>query len=227
MTTVGEVHAQNRVAWLQHGHVDGHVGLGAGVRLDVGVLGAEQLLRARDRERLGDVHEFATTVIPLPGIALGVLVRHHRPGRLEHGQADEVLGRDELEAVFLAVDFVRDGRRDVGIDRRQVAHRDESSAAILSSRCWCRPPENGVSRNTFTSARASSGGVSRAPSASTLRSLCIRLSFAASSVPMAMARMPATLLAAIAMPIPDPHTRMPRSKWPAATSWATLAAKSG
>ena len=41
---------ENRVAGLQRRQVDRHVGLRAGVRLHVGVLGAEERLRAVDRE---------------------------------------------------------------------------------------------------------------------------------------------------------------------------------
>ena len=62
----------------EHGHEDGHVRLRAGVRLDVGVLGAEELLRALDRERLGDVDELAAAVVALARIALGVLVGEDR-----------------------------------------------------------------------------------------------------------------------------------------------------
>ena len=82
-------------------------------------------LRAIDRERLGDVDELAAAVVPLARIALGVLVRHHGAGRLEHGEADEVLRRDELEALFLAADFVADGGGDVGIDGVEMRHRHE------------------------------------------------------------------------------------------------------
>ena len=65
VAAVREAHAENRVAGLQHGHVDGHIRLRAGVRLHVHVLGAEKLLRAVDRELLGVVHEFAAAVIAL------------------------------------------------------------------------------------------------------------------------------------------------------------------
>ena len=47
VAAVGEVHAQDPVARLEDAEVGGHVGLGAGVRLDVDVLGArEQRQRA-------------------------------------------------------------------------------------------------------------------------------------------------------------------------------------
>ena len=54
---------EERVARLEQRHVGGVVGLGAGVGLDVGVLGAEQLLGAVDRQLLGDVDLLAAAVI--------------------------------------------------------------------------------------------------------------------------------------------------------------------
>ena len=65
--------------------------------------------------RLGDVDEFAAAVVALAGIALGVLVRHHRAGGFEHGAADEVLGGDQLESRILAVELVADGPGNLGI----------------------------------------------------------------------------------------------------------------
>ena len=115
VAAVREVHAEHRVAGLQQRQVGAQVGLRAGVRLHVHVIGAEQFLGARDRERFGDVDELASAVVALAGIALGVFVRHHRAGRFEHGGADEVFGGDQLETVFLPARFVRDGGGNVGI----------------------------------------------------------------------------------------------------------------
>ena len=109
MAAVRQVHRQDRVAGLQQREVDGHVGLRAGVRLDVGVLAAEELLRPLDRERLGDVDILAAAIIALAGIALGVFVRSARSPRLEHRVAREVLGRDELEPLFLRAPSLRIG----------------------------------------------------------------------------------------------------------------------
>ena len=64
---------------------------------------------------LGDVDELAAAVIALAGIALGVLVRHHRAGGFEHGGADEVFRGDQLEPFGLPPRFVGDGGGDFGI----------------------------------------------------------------------------------------------------------------
>ena len=67
VAAVGEREAEHRVARLEQRVIDGGVGLRAGVRLDVRVLGAEQLLGAVDRELLGDVDVLAAAVVARPG----------------------------------------------------------------------------------------------------------------------------------------------------------------
>ena len=67
MAAVVEPKREDRVARLQHGEVDGHVRLRAGVRLNVRVLGPEELLRAVDRELLDLVDDLAASVVAAPG----------------------------------------------------------------------------------------------------------------------------------------------------------------
>ena len=119
VAAVREVHAEHDIARLQQREIDGHVGLRARVRLHVDVVGAEQRLGAGDRQRLGDVDELAAAVVTLAGVALGVLVRHHRTGRFEHGGADEVFRGDQLQAFGLACRFVGDGRGNLGVRLRK------------------------------------------------------------------------------------------------------------
>ena len=97
MPAGGEVEAHEGVARLKQRQKHRLVHLAAGVRLHVGELRAEELLRALDRQRLGDVHELAAAVIALSRIALGVFVGHHRALRLEHGAGHDVFGRDQLD----------------------------------------------------------------------------------------------------------------------------------
>ena len=138
VAAVREVHAEHGVARLQQREVDRHVRLRARVRLHVGVLGAEQLLRARDRQRLGDVDELAAAVVALARIAFGVLVGQHRAGRLQHRLADEVLRGDQLEAGVLAVLFVLDGVGDLRIGGGQRAPAGRGfGVRAHACRCSC------------------------------------------------------------------------------------------
>ena len=119
MPAVGEVQAKDGVAGLNDRGIGRHVGGGAGVRLHVGVLGAEELLGAVAGQVLDHVGELASAVIALAGIAFGVLVGEDRACRFQHGFADKVLRGDQLQAFVLAALFVLDSLRDLRIDFRQ------------------------------------------------------------------------------------------------------------
>ena len=111
-----ELHREDRVAGLERGEVHAHVRLRAGVGLHVRVLGAEERLRALDRDRLDLVDDLAAAVVALARIALGVLVRRHRPDRLEDARPGEVLGRDQLDLTALPLELGGEQLRDLGID---------------------------------------------------------------------------------------------------------------
>ena len=83
---------------LEQGLIRAHVGVGATVRLHVGVIGAEQLLDAVDGQSLDVVDHRVTAVVPLAGIPLGVLVGQHRTDCAHHRRRREVLAGDQLQA---------------------------------------------------------------------------------------------------------------------------------
>src|SRR5262245_19701182 len=99
------------------------------MRLNVGVLGAEERLRAGNSRALDDVNELAAAVVALPWIPFGVLVREHRTGRFENRAADEILRRDQLEAAVLARHLVSNRLSDFGVGFRQRSQDRE---------CFCR-----------------------------------------------------------------------------------------
>jgi hypothetical protein len=59
-------------------------------------------------------------VIPPPGIALGILVRQHRPLRLHDGERREVLRRDHLQRLLLATELRRDRVVDLGVEGAEL-----------------------------------------------------------------------------------------------------------
>ena len=94
--------------------------------------------------------------------------------------------------------------------------RSPSRRSSCATRRACRPPSNGVSSNTRSASSATACPISRSPKQMTLASLCCarqpRRGRLAAPAPRAR---PRTLLAAIEMPMPEPHTaeaaRCPRS----------------
>ena len=124
VTPVREVEAEDRVARVEEGEHRGGVGLCTRVGLHVGGLGAEELLDPVDRQLLDDVDVFAAAVVAAARVALGVLVGQHRALGLHHGDGREVLRRDHLEGVLLAIQLrryggvnLRVGVRDVEVER--------------------------------------------------------------------------------------------------------------
>ena len=161
VTAVRQAHAEHHVARLAQREVDGAVGLRARVRLHVGEVGAEQLLRALDGELLGTVHEFAAAVVALVRVAFGVLVGEHRALHLQHARAGVVLGGDQLDVLFLAP-FLGDGFGNLVVESGDSLHPvrtsrypggsgkraiiDQSRAASLREKPSRRGDESGAGR---------------------------------------------------------------------------------
>ena len=103
VAAVVQVHAHDGVAVLAQGLVNGEVGGGAAVGLHVDIVGVEQLLGPVTGDVLHHVHAFAAAVVPLAGIALGVLVGQNGGGRRQHRFTDEVLRGDKLDISPLPV----------------------------------------------------------------------------------------------------------------------------
>ena len=124
VTAVRQVHRQDLVAGLDAGEVDGGVGLAAGVRLDVGVVGAEEGLGPVDGE-LFDLVDVLTTAVPaLTGVTFGVLVREDAALGLHDGGEREVLGGDQLDVRLLALELGLDQAVDLGV---QLGERDAAN----------------------------------------------------------------------------------------------------
>ena len=190
---------EHRVARLQQRLVHAHVGVGAGVRLHVRVVGAEQRLDPVDRELLDVVDDRVAAVVPLARVALGVLVGQHGADRGHDRWRGEVLAGDQLDAGGLAFDFTLDERDDLGVgigvggerhvgesfgSFRQLSHgagsnvtvgqKWASSSVSWSTRRAWRPPSKSVVRNVVTISSARPSPTTRAPIDNTFASLCAR-----------------------------------------------------
>ena len=115
----GEAHAHDRVAGLGQRQHHRAIGLRARVRLDVGEAAAEQLLGALDRQRLDRVRRPAALIVAAARIAFRIFVGEDRALRLEHGAADDILGRDQLDLGLLARQLGLDRLGDLGVGIRQ------------------------------------------------------------------------------------------------------------
>ena len=128
MAALREVHAENRVSGLEDGEIGGHVGLRTGMRLNVHMLGAENLLAALDGQVFDGVHMLAAAVVPFAGIPFGILVRHQGTLRGQHGWTGEVLRGDQQQLVALAFFLGIDGGIDLGIGGSASASSDPTAS---------------------------------------------------------------------------------------------------
>jgi hypothetical protein len=119
MATLGEAHAHDRVAGFGKGHQHRLIRLRSGIWLDVGGIGAKQLLQPIDRQLLGDIDVLATTVIALARVTLGILVGQLRALRRHHRVTDVVLGGNQFDVLFLTAILVLEHLPDLGVYSRQ------------------------------------------------------------------------------------------------------------
>ena len=122
VASVGQIHGENWVAIFQHGEINGGIGLGTGVRLDVDVIGPKQFLGAIDGEVLGLIHGLASPIPAFSRITFGVFVGQHGSLSFAHESAGEIFRSDQLDVVLLAVLLFMDDCGDGGIAADQAVH---------------------------------------------------------------------------------------------------------
>ncbi len=74
----GQGHSENSIAGLAPSEVDGFVGIGTGMRLDISVVGLEQLFCTVDSDLLDLVDVLVAAVVAFAGVALTVFISEDR-----------------------------------------------------------------------------------------------------------------------------------------------------
>ena len=115
VTSMAEVHAHDRVAWLQEGQEHGEVGLSAAMGLNIRPSCTEQLFRPFDRQLLDCIHVLTTAVVALVRQPFGVLIGENGSLSLHHRAGGEVLRRDQLKVGFLTVLLLLNQGSDRGV----------------------------------------------------------------------------------------------------------------
>lgn len=112
MAAGGEGHGEDGVARLAPSEINGFIGVGAGMGLDVGMVGMEELLGALNGEGLNLVHVFVAAVVALTRVAFAILVGEDGAHGFQNVGGDIVLAGDEFKAVALADFFLMDEIKD-------------------------------------------------------------------------------------------------------------------
>ena len=115
VTAVAEIHTHDGIARFQQSQIHRHIGLGTGVRLDVGMLGSEELFGPLDGEILHLVHILAAAIVARTGKPFGVFVCEMAAHGLHHGGRNKVFRRDQLDMIPLASQFAHHGAVYLGV----------------------------------------------------------------------------------------------------------------
>ena len=145
VASVRKRHPHEQLTRRDEGHEGREVGLGPGVRLHVGVLGAEELLEPVDGQLLDLVHDLAAAVVPPARVPLGVLVGQRGAHGVDHRPAGEVLAGDQLQPMLLPAQLGIDEPGDSRIGLAKWCVMVEShwpSLSIFATRRLWRPPSN-------------------------------------------------------------------------------------
>ena len=118
VTAMAQIHAQYGIAGLEHCEVNSHIGIGAAVRLHIGMLCTEKFFRPFPSQVLCDIHEFAAAIIAFAGIAFCVFVGHNAALSRHDSWADKVFGGDQLNFFLLSFFLQKNSLCQLWIDGR-------------------------------------------------------------------------------------------------------------
>ena len=109
VTAVRETHTHDRVTRLKECKEDCHIGLCAGMGLNVGITCIKKFFCALNGKAFDDIDELTAAIVTLAGIALGILIRKNAALRFENGFGYNVLRCDEFELCALTIQFFVNG----------------------------------------------------------------------------------------------------------------------
>ena len=105
MTAHAQVEPQYFVARLQDGQANSGIGLGATMRLHIGIFAVKYFFQPVDGQLFGLIHDFTTAIISSAGIAFGIFIGHYIAHGLHDLQGSEIFRGDQFNAMTLAFKF--------------------------------------------------------------------------------------------------------------------------
>ena len=115
VSAVGQVHAHNGVARFEQAQEDRKVGLGAGVRLNVGMGRAEEFFDPIDGNLFNLIDKFAAAIVALRRQAFRIFVGQDRALRFHYCWRGEVFAGNEFKMIALTIEFLADESGDRGV----------------------------------------------------------------------------------------------------------------
>src|SRR3989344_9155519 len=102
VTSVGEIHPEERVPWFHDCKVGCDVCRSAGMRLHIGMACFKELLCPINCNLLHNIGVLLPAVVALAWVPFAVLIIEDRPHHLHHCRGNVVLGRNEFHSLTLA-----------------------------------------------------------------------------------------------------------------------------
>ena len=103
VATMTQIHREDGVARLTPRKIHGFIRLCTTVRLDVGMVGPEELLGAIDCQLLYLVGILLPAIVTPAWVTLAIFISKDTPKRLQYITRDIILARDELQTFALAL----------------------------------------------------------------------------------------------------------------------------
>ena len=117
VSAVSKIESHNGIARLKKREENGKIRRCAAVRLNIGMICAEQLLCAVARNVLDDIDILTSAVISLSGQTLSILIGKHGPRCEQHALRNNILGGYQLDVMTLTLKLKRAGIIDLFIIR--------------------------------------------------------------------------------------------------------------
>jgi hypothetical protein len=105
MAALRKIHSQDHIARFQDREIRRHIGLRARMRLNIDVIGAEDLLGPLNGQLFHVIDKLAASIVTAARIAFGVFVRHQAALRGQDRRTGEVLRGDQQQLLALALLF--------------------------------------------------------------------------------------------------------------------------
>src|SRR5690606_7002446 len=101
MSPMGQIETQDGIPWLETGMVHRGIGLGAGMRLYIGIGRPKEFLGPVNGQLFHLIHHFASPIITFSGIAFRIFVGQNRTRGLHDLWTCKVFRSDEFDALYL------------------------------------------------------------------------------------------------------------------------------
>ena len=105
------------------------------MRLNIGMLRAEEFLRAIAGKILYHIDILAAAIVTLARITLSIFIRQMRAHRRKHSVADKILRGDQLNMFTLASQFILHRRAKLGIHRLDRLKINHDRHRLISYSC--------------------------------------------------------------------------------------------